>query len=201
MSQYSGQINLILGCMFSGKTSELINTIRRFKSIGKKVMVINYSEDTRYGNQKIITHDYVGIDSYMIKDLNEILTNQYFLSVFKESEIICINEGQFFKGLVEFCNNSANNYGKIIYVCGLDGDYKQQKFGEMLDLVPCSESVKRLSALCRICGNKAFFTKRITESDSQVLIGGKQDYLPVCRKHYYENIDIPVFLQKQLNYS
>lgn len=186
MSQYSGQINLILGCMFSGKTSELIQTVRRFKSIGKKTMVINYSKDTRYGNQKIITHDYVGIDSYMIENFNEIFSNQNFLSVFKESDIICINEGQFFKKLVDFCNQCANEYGKIVYVCGLDGDYKQEKFGEILDLIPCCENVKRLSALCKICGNKAFFTKRISNSSNQVLIGGKEAYLPVCRKHYYE---------------
>ena len=185
MSQYSGEINLILGCMFSGKTSELIQTIRRFKSIGKKVMVINYSEDTRYGNQKIITHDYIGIDAYMIKDLNDIFTNQNFLSVFKQSEIICINEGQFFKGLVEFCNESANNYGKQIYVCGLDGDYKQQKFGSLLDLIPISDTYKKLYALCKICGLPASFSKRIIENKEQIVIGNNDTYIPVCRKHYF----------------
>jgi thymidine kinase len=186
MSQYSGQINLFIGCMFSGKTSELIHTVRRFKSIGKKVMVINYSEDTRYGNQKIITHDLVGIEAYMIKNLQDIIEDIEYKKVFDESEIICINEGQFFDGLSDFCKKSANLYNKIVYVCGLDGDYKQEKFGEILDLIPCSENVKRLSALCKICGNKANFTKRIVSSNEQILIGGQHDYMPVCRKHFYQ---------------
>ena len=187
MSQYLGEINLFIGCMFSGKTSELINTVRRFKSIDKKVMVINYSEDTRYGNQKIITHDLIGIEAYMIKNLRDIIEKKEYKRIFDESEIICINEGQFFQGLVDFCKQSANLYNKIVYVCGLDGDYKQEKFGEILDLIPCCENVKRLSALCRMCGNKAIFTKRIVNSNNQILIGGKNDYIPVCRKHFYHD--------------
>ena len=184
MSQYSGQINLFIGCMFSGKSSELIQTIRRFRSIGKKVMNINYSEDTRYGDKQITTHDLVGIEAYMIKDLTEIFTNTKYRKDYENSDIICINEGQFFKGLTAFCNESANIHNKIVYVCGLDGDYKQEKFGEILDLIPCSENVTRLSALCKICGNKATFTKRIVNSNEQVLIGSSHDYMPVCRKHY-----------------
>ena len=187
MSQYLGEINLFIGCMFSGKTSELINTVRRFRSIDKKVMVINYSEDTRYGNQKIITHDLIGIEAYMIKNLRDIIEKTEYKRVFDESEIICINEGQFFQGLVDFCKKSANLYNKIVYVCGLDGDYKQEKFGEILDLIPCCENVKRLSALCKICGNKATFTKRIVNSNNQILIGGQNDYIPVCREHFHDD--------------
>ena len=75
----------------------------------------------------------------------------------------------------------------MVYVCGLDGDYQQSKFGEILDLIPCSENVVRLSALCKICGKKACFTKRISSSDDQVLIGGQEDYIPVCRYHFNSN--------------
>ena len=105
--------------------------------------------------------------------------------MYLNSDVICINEGQFYNGLFDFCKKSANNYNKEIHVCGLDGDYLQNPFGEMLNLIPISENVKRLSALCKICnnGNLAFFTKRISNSKDQYLIGGKNEYIPVCRKH------------------
>lgn len=187
MSKYLGEINLYIGCMFSGKTSEIIKIVRRFKSINKKVMVLNYSEDKRYGDEQIITHDLIGVEAIMINNLEDIFQNKSYKKIYDESDIICINEGQFFKGLVKFCQKSANEYNKMVYVCGLDGDYQQSKFGDILDLIPCSENVVRLSALCKICGKKACFTKRISSSDDQVLIGGQEDYIPVCRYHFNSN--------------
>jgi thymidine kinase len=183
MSGFLGSINLIIGCMFSGKTSELIKVVKRNRSIGKKVMVLNYYKDLRYGDQKIVTHDLVGVDSLMVPNFDCVLSGKY-KQEFLESDIICINEGQFFNGLINFCQLCANNYNKHVYVCGLDGDYQQQRFGEILDLIPYSENVTRLSALCKYCGRNAYFTKRISESTQQVLISGEEDHIPVCRYHY-----------------
>mgnify|MGYP001152997727 CR=1 FL=1 len=185
MSKYTGEINLILGCMFSGKTSELIKIVRRYRSIKKNVMVLNYCKDTRYSNEEIMTHDLIGEKAFMINNFDDIENNEEYKKIYYNSDIICINEGQFFKGLVKFCNLSANEHNKKIYVCGLDGDFKQEKFGEILDLIPCSENITRLSALCNICGKKACFTKRVSKSNDQILIGGKENYIPVCRLHYY----------------
>ena len=199
MSKYLGEINVYIGCMFSGKTSELIKIVKRFESINKKVMVLNFSEDTRYGNNKILTHDLVGVDALMIKDFKEIFDNESYKELYDISEVICINEGQFFKNLVQFCQKSANEYNKMVYVCGLDGDYKQEKIGEMLDLIPCAENIVRLSALCKFCGKKACFTKRISKSDNQILIGGQDDYMPVCRKHLNVNENEIENLNKQFN--
>ena len=199
MSKYLGEINVYIGCMFSGKTSELIKIVKRFESIHKKVMVLNFSEDTRYGNNKILTHDLVGVDALMIKDFKEIFDNESYKELYDSSEVICINEGQFFKNLVQFCQKSANEYNKMVYVCGLDGDYKQERFGEMLDLIPCAENIVRLSALCKFCGKKACFTKRISKSDNQILIGGQDDYMPVCRKHLHSNENEIEDLNKQFN--
>ena len=182
MSIKTGEINVIIGCMFSGKTTELIKTVRRFKSIDKEVMVLNFAEDVRYGNNKIITHDLLGVDSLMITNFDDVFIKHKDL--YEKSDVICINEGQFFKGLVNFCQKSANEYNKIVYVCGLDGDFKQTRFGEIIDLIPCSENIIRLSALCKICSKKACFTKRLTFSKEQVLIGSGDDYIPVCREHY-----------------
>ena len=180
-----GSIHVIIGCMFSGKTTELIRNAKRYKSIGKKVLVLNYKMDTRYGDNKIISHDLINEPAYMISSFDEIFQNEHLKKLYNESEFICINEGQFFKNLKEFCINGANDDNKIIYVCGLDGDYKQEKFGDMIDLIPVCDSVKKLYALCKICGEKASFTRRIIskDNDQQVLIGSSESYLPVCRKH------------------
>ena len=183
----NGSINVIIGCMFSGKTSQLIKIAKRYSNVNKNVLMINYSEDKRYGDDnKVYTHDLIGLDCIFVKDLNkDIQKNPFFLEKYRESEVICINEGQFYTGLVDFCRKSANNDNKEIHVCGLDGDYLQKPFGEILNLIPIAETTKKLNALCKICnnGNLAYFTKRISNSQDQYLIGGKGDYIPVCRTH------------------
>lgn len=184
--KYKGELHLIIGCMFSGKTSELIRNAKRYKSIGKSVLVLNYKMDTRYGNNSVISHDLINEPAYMIESFDEINTNESLKLLYDNSEFICINEGQFFKGLTNFCLNAVNNDNKIIYVCGLDGDYKQEKFGELIDLIPHCDSVKKLYALCKFCGYKAAFTKRIINNNETILIGSSESYIPVCRKHFYE---------------
>lgn len=186
-----GSINVIIGCMFSGKTSYLIKIARRYSNVKKNVLLINYSDDNRYGDDnKVYTHDLIGLECVFAKDLNkDILENPIFLKKYQESEVICINEGQFYTGLVTFCKKSANIDKKEIHVSGLDGDYLQRPFGEILNLIPIAENIQKLNALCKVCnnGNLAFFTKRISKSKDQFLIGGKEDYIPVCRRHLIDN--------------
>jgi thymidine kinase len=174
-----GSVNVIIGCMFSGKTSELIKIARRNRIINKNVMVINYSDDLRYSDEtKMMTHDHIGLDCISCRDLHEILNND----LYPNADIICINEGQFYNNLYNFCSVASKE--KHVYVCGLDGDYLQRPFGEMLRIIPIAENVERLSAFCKVCndGTLAFFTKRITESNETILIGGEESYIPVCRK-------------------
>lgn len=176
-------INLIIGCMFSGKTSELIRIAKMNKLLSKKVLIINFDEDKRYtDNQKICTHDRVTLDSLPCgKDIFHVKIFQDYC----DSDIVCINEGQFFDNLVLFCLQACSE-GKEIHVCGLDGDYLKRPFGEILNLIPHCESVKKLTALCLNCkdGTNACFTKRICESTETVLIGSTESYVPVCRKCY-----------------
>jgi thymidine kinase len=168
-------LNLIIGPMFSGKTTELLRIAKRLQSINLNVLLLNYFEDIRYSNSEMSTHDKNGLPCTFVKDLNSINYENY--------DIICINEAQFFENLVVFCKNALNK-NKSIYVCGLDGDYKQEKFGEILDLIPLSDSITKLHAFCTICkdGTHAHFTKRITDSNKQKLIG-TDEHIPVCRKH------------------
>jgi thymidine kinase len=171
----SSELHLIIGPMFSGKTTELLKIAKRLSSINLKVLLINYHEDTRYSSTEMKTHDNDGIPC---KFINNLLETEYL-----EYDIICINEAQFFTNLVKFCKDVLKN-NKTIYVSGLDGDYKQEKFGEILDLIPFCDFVLKLKAYCKICqnGTLAPFTKRIIESNEQKLIG-TNEYIPVCRKH------------------
>lgn len=182
---HEGSIHVILGCMFSGKTTELLRNVKRYKSIGRTTMVINYSMDTRYGNNSVISHDSINVPAFMVSNLDDIFQNKDLFDEYTNSQYIFINEGQFFGGLKNFCENAANKDNKIVFVCGLDGDYKQQKFGEMIDLIPVSETVVKLHALCKVCGLDASFTRRIVNNDETVLIGNDNMYEAVCRKHYF----------------
>lgn len=178
-SSYLATLNLIIGPMFSGKTTELLRIAKRLQSINLKVLLLNYFEDTRYSSSEMSTHDKYGLPCTFVKDLGTINYDNY--------DIICINEAQFFENLVIFCKGALEK-NKTIYVCGLDGDYKQKRFGEILDLIPLSDSITKLHAFCTICkdGTHAHFTKRITNSNEQKLIGSNE-YIPVCRKHLIKN--------------
>jgi thymidine kinase len=178
-------INLTLGCMFSGKTSALLNAAKLNKLIGKNVLLINFIEDSRYSSSdKITTHDKVSIDCKTCgEDIMDVF--KYYNKEYSESHVICINEGQFFKNLVSFCLMACTQ-NKEIHVCGLDGDYLKRPFGEILTLIPHCENVTKLKAICMMCktGKKASFTKRIADSDQLVVIGSTETYMPVCRQCY-----------------
>lgn len=183
MGQEKGSIEIYCGCMFSGKTSKTINIINSYNSIGKRVLNINYILDVRYGKDQIISHDNQRVSSINIEKLEEIKQNHS--DDYNSSEIICINEAQFFKDLKDTVLDFCNNDGKKIIISGLDGDYQQNPFGQILDLIPHSEKITKLHAFCKICndGTAAYFTKRITNNTETVLIGGSESYIPVCRKH------------------
>jgi thymidine kinase len=174
-AQNLATLNLIIGPMFSGKTTELLRIAKRLQSINLKVLLLNYYEDTRYSNIEMKTHDNYGIPCTFIKHFDNLEYDNY--------DIICINEAQFFERLVPFCNKVLEK-NKTLYVSGLDGDFKQEKFGQILDLIPLCDSITKLHAFCKVCknGTPAHFTKRLVSNKSQKLIG-TDEYIPVCRNH------------------
>ena len=176
------KIEIILGPMFSGKSTELLRRTSRYEAIGKKIMYINHSLDTRYGLDKISTHDHQETKAVMTPKLMHVLKTEPF----NECDIIAINEAQFFTDLIEFCKISMDEFGKHIIIAGLDGDYRREPFGDILQLIPLAESddVIKLSAYCKICAVKASFTKRVTPDPSQIVIGTDDCYIPVCAAHY-----------------
>lgn len=177
-----GYLTLILGCMFAQKTTELLRRIRRYKSIGYKVLVINYKHDTRYGTNCIASHDLDTEPSLTVERLDEVPEEQL-----GEHRVLVIDEGQFYPDLYEKVSVWADRYEDLhIVVSGLDGDAERRPFGEMLRLVPHAEEVMRVSAYCARCkdGTLAHFTKKIAGSGEVLEVGGADKYVPVCRKHF-----------------
>ena len=178
----TGEIHIIIGCMFSGKSTYLLQIINRYKLLKKKILAINHIFDKRYGNNKIVSHDQKEESCIQIEKLNTIIdTDEY-----KESEIIIIEEAHFFGDLYDFVMASCD-INKKIYVAGLSGDYKMEPIGDIFRLIPCCDTVKKLSALCLKCNNgtKAYFSKRLDKKRDQILVG-INEYIPVCRKHFVD---------------
>jgi thymidine kinase len=180
-----GKIKLIIGPMFSGKTSCLCEEIRIYQAINKTTFCINHLHDTRYGDNAIYTHYGEKIPAVMTDSLMHLVNNADYLN----ADLIAINEGQFFNDLVEFCEYTKL-LEKDVIVCGLDGDYKQEMFPSIIQLLPKADKKIFKTAKCKICQDHtdAPFTKRIVNEVSQILIGGKDEYIPVCGNCLLKNI-------------
>lgn len=173
-------LSIVMGNMFSGKTSELIRRLKRLKVIGKNIIVVNSAKDIRSPEEVLKTHDNVQFDCHKVYDLFELMNRDEFDS----ADIVAIDEAQFFPRLKQFveCCLSIN---KDVILAGLDTDSFQQKFGELIDCIPMACEVTKLSALCMRCndGTLGPFTKRIVDDKTLELIGGSDKYVAVCRNH------------------
>lgn len=179
----SGEIHVIVGPMFAGKTTTLLRRIKSESSNGRSVAIIKSNKDTRYGLHSIVTHDGDKFPCWPLADLSS-FRQEFGSDAYEKLDVIGIDEAQFFDDLYDFCRNAADYDGKIVIVAGLDGDYLRRRFGSVLDIIPLADSVTKLTARCEICGKRAFFTLRKTEEMQTELIGGADKYMPVCRNHY-----------------
>ena len=177
-------LELIVGPMFSGKTTRLIERYNELIKSGKKCIAINYALDTRYGENKIVSHDGLNIDCLSIKDLDEISLHLND-SEFVKAEYILINEAQFFANLKTNIMYLINISKKNVILCGLDLDYKREKFGQLLDLGSIATKIEYLRGKCNTkkCNYPSQFTHRLVECDQQILIG-TNEYIPVCEACY-----------------
>jgi thymidine kinase len=182
-------LSIIIGPMFSGKTWHLIKTFNRLcNEESKKVAVINYSADTRYGENVLSTHNQIKIPCLMTTRLCDIWLDREHPNWFelRQSDAILINEAQFFDDLKDVVLDMVENHGKIVEICGLDGTYTRAPFsdGDIFKLMPYADHIEKLNGQCSKCANKSIFTHRITREDGEVIIGGSDKYIPVCRKCY-----------------
>jgi thymidine kinase len=174
------RLEIIMGNMFSGKTSELIRRLKRHSAIGDTVLVINSKKDVRNEGDFLQTHDRSTFDCLKTNVLADVFgTQKYFDAV-----VVAVDEAQFFEGLRPFVEQALKDCKHVI-LTGLDGDFKQQVFGELLYLVPLADDVTKLKALCMECMNGTLgpFSKRTSSSTEQELVGDVDVYRAVCRMH------------------
>ena len=172
--------------MFSGKTEELIRRMKRAKFAKQKVEIFKPSLDTRYSDEDVVSHDKNTIRSTPIDSSGAILL------LASDIDVVGIDEAQFFDdGLVEVCNQLANNGIRVI-VAGLDMDYKGIPFGPIPALCAIAYEVTKVHAICVKCGALAYVSHRLIHNDKRVLLGEKDEYEPLCRECYQRSIDIEI---------
>lgn len=176
--QRSGWIEVICGCMFSGKTEELIRRLKRAKIASMKVEVFKPKVDTRYDEQAIVSHDTSSLLAIPVDHSSRLLR------LAEDVAVIGLDEAQFFDDqLPAVCQELALRGVRVI-AAGLDMDYRGQPFGVMPELLAIAEYVTKVHAICVHCGNLATHSYRLAEGDSVVLLGEKEQYEPRCRSCY-----------------
>jgi thymidine kinase len=178
MHSSSGYLELIIGPMYSGKSSRLVEIFKKCQFCNIPVVVINHDIDNRYDDELMSTHDKVMVPCMKTTQLRKV----WPLAL--GCEVILINEGQFFDDLYEVVKEMVQ-MGKQVYVCGLDGDFERKRFGQILDLIPLCDTVTKLTSICSLCrdGTKAIFSMRLTSEKEQTVVGS-DNYKPVCRSCY-----------------
>lgn len=175
----TGWIEVIAGCMFSGKTEELIRRLRRAEIARQSVLVFKPRLDTRFSAKAIVSHSDQSLPSLLIDDPAEIL------ELASDIQVVGIDEAQFFPiGIVEVCNTLADQ-GKRVIAAGLDQDYKGIPFEPMPQLLSIAEYITKTLAICVVCGNPADKTQRKTHSSERVVVGASDIYEARCRRCHY----------------
>lgn len=183
-------IDIIIGPMFSGKTTKLINYYNDYviKYGQETCLAINYKMDKRYTNEtKIVSHDGLNIECFDAIDLDTFIKNLLNDNIFSKVKYIFINEAQFFSNLKNIILFIKNDLNKNIILCGLDLDFKREKFGELIDLIPYAKNIYKLTGKCNTenCILPSEFSHRLINNSDQLLIGNC--YVPLCKLCYEKN--------------
>ena len=187
MQQSSGHIELIIGPMFAGKTTELQQRVKRYRQANHQCIVVKFAGDDRYtSDAATCTHDGTklqgkagGIQTVAARSLAEVM------QALTPYSVVAIDEGQFFRDIAEAADALANQ-GKIVVVSALDGTFERKPFDSILSLIPLAESVHKMTAVCKLCFRTAHFSKRTTNDTAVEVIGGEDMYIPVCRACYHK---------------
>jgi thymidine kinase len=178
-----GSIEVIAGSMFSGKTEELIRRLRRAMFAGLKVEIFKPSIDTRYSEDRVVSHDEKSIISTPVENASSILL------LASGVEVVGIDEAHFFDGsLAEVCTRLADAGTRVI-VAGLDMDFAGNPFGPMPALMAVAEYISKVHAICVRCGNLANYSYRKVKDDKLVMLGEKDIYEPICRSCFIKSMN------------
>lgn len=182
-SHRPGRIEVVCGSMFSGKTEELIRRLKRAKIARQRVMIFKPAMDTRFSEVNVVSHDHNSIHSTPVED------SQAIFKAAQGFDVIGIDETQFFDdSIVDVCNRLAYSGIRVI-VAGLDMDYLGKPFGPMPALCAIADEVTKVHAICVKCGNLAYASHRLVKNNSQVMLGEKDEYEPLCRECYRKAIE------------
>jgi thymidine kinase len=194
--QNGGQLDIILGTMFSGKTTYLLSKIAKMAELNYNILYVNIEFDNRSENI-FSTHnpffdshvDFVKKES--IKNNVQMIKSKHLLHIDPTNkDVIIIDESHFFDDLIDFVKKCLD-LNKYVLVSGLIADFKGNKFGKTLDLIPLCSNIKRLHAYCSECARDkkctiAVFSKKIVKCKKSIDIGGSEKYIPVCRFHFFQ---------------
>lgn len=187
-------LHLIVGPMFSGKSTDILGIVRKYNAYCWPVLVITHVIDTRYstGQPELCTHNKERYPAHATDTLVSVRS----LPQYQTAKVVIIEEAQFFTGLQEFVLQAVEKEYKIVYCVGLDGDTQRCSFGEILNLVPFCDSIEKRHAFCKQCDEPtpALFTARAADAPhktQQIEVGGANTYEPLCRRHYLERMHTP----------
>ena len=172
-----GWIEVITGSMFSGKSEELIRRLRRAQIAKQKVQIFKPAIDNRYSDDEIVSHSAMKIGSANVQSSAKLLAE-----VLAETEVVGIDEGQFFDADLPAVVNALADQGKRVIVAGLDQDYLGKPFEPMPQLLAIAEYITKTLAICMVCGGPANHTQRLVQSKERVLVGAGGAYEARCRK-------------------
>jgi thymidine kinase len=177
-----GWIEVIVGSMFSGKSEELIRRLRRAQIARQKVQIFKPVIDRRFSDDHIVSHSEMRIESSAVPSSRALLDK-----VAAETEVIGIDEGQFFDQELPMICDTLANQGKRVIVAGLDQDYLGKPFEPMPQLLAIAEFITKTHAICMVCGNPANHTQRLVASGDRVLVGAQGLYEARCRRCFDPN--------------
>ncbi len=175
-----GELHLILGCMYSGKTTELLKRHERCQLGGKKCLLIKYKHDTRYDKNHVVTHNGIKAHAFVCEELQELdhLIPKY--------DIICIDEIQFYKDAYIFCDKWSSFDDKVVHACGLNGTFARKPFKNISELIPLVNSIKYEPAVCKETGKDGLYSHRLSDQKEEVVIGGSELYIAADREIYFK---------------
>ena len=182
----AGWVEVIAGSMFSGKSEELIRRLRRARIARQKVQVFKPVIDSRFSDNHIVSHSEMRHESSNIRTAAEIMSN-----VEPDTEVVGIDEGQFFdEELVNVANELARRGVRVI-IAGLDQDYTGKPFEPMPQLLAIAEYITKTHAICMKCGQPANYSQRTFESEERVAVGASDKYEARCRACFVPHADAP----------
>ncbi|HNV03352.1 MAG TPA: thymidine kinase [Vicinamibacterales bacterium] len=176
-TRHAGWIEVVCGSMFSGKSEELIRRLRRAQIARQKVQIFKPQFDTRFADDEIVSHSEMRIPSQTVASSAELLQ-----AVDEGTEVVGIDEGQFFDADLPAVCNALADRGKRVIVAGLDQDYLGKPFEPMPQLLAVAEYITKTLAICMVCGNPANHTQRLVASSDRLLLGAQGTYEARCRR-------------------